>query len=478
MLKFSDYCAYDATGLAELVRRGDVQPIELIDSAVDAIAALNPSLNAVSRVFRDLALDIVEASETDAPFRGVPLLLKDLGSSLSGIPTECGSRFFQGWTRNYDSEIVRRYKAAGFAILGKASTSELGTSGSSNTIASGTIKNPWDLTRTAGISSGGSAAAVAAGIVPIVHASDAAGSIRGPAAWCGLVGLKPTRGRISYAPDGGEYWCGMASHHVISRSVRDCAATLDCTAGFVLGDPHAAPSPARPFLEMMKQEPKPLRIGYTLQLPDGTPLKEEIKACIVATARLLEEMGHHVEASSPQWDIEPLQKAIDIVSMAALTESVQQRAKDTGQTPTEDMLERPNYWLFEQGKKLKAFDLLRATRALNTASRSFSRFFATFDIWLSPTMADTAPKLDFLDSSSADVELHYKRFYELYCFNPIYNASGLPAITLPLYSSADGLPIGIMFGAGFGREAILLSLAAQLETAQPWASRKPSRSSF
>jgi Amidase len=205
VLKFTEYCAYDAVGLAELVRRGDVQPTELIESALDAIAVLNPSLNAVSRVFPDLAMDIVEASKPDAPFRGVPLLLKDLGSSLSGIPTECGSRFFQGWTRNYDSEIVRRYKAAGFAILGKASTSELGTSGSSNTIATGTINNPWDLTRTAGISSGGSAAAVAAGIVPVAHATDAAGSIRGPAAWCGLVGLKPTRGRISYAPDGGEY---------------------------------------------------------------------------------------------------------------------------------------------------------------------------------------------------------------------------------------------------------------------------------
>jgi Asp-tRNA(Asn)/Glu-tRNA(Gln) amidotransferase A subunit family amidase len=476
MANFQEYHEYDAMGLADLVRRRQTSATELVECALSAIERLNPRLNAVVRILADAARSEARKTIPDGPFSGVPFLLKDTGVSLSGVPTEYGSRYFKNYTRPYDSEIVRRYKQAGFIIVGKANCSELGTSCSAETVATGPMCNPWDLERIAGISSGGSAAAVAAGIVPAAHATDAGGSIRGPAAWCGLVGLKPTRGRISYAPDAGEHWSGLATQHVVSRSVRDCAAILDCTAGPVSGDPHIAPLPERPFLAEVTTDPGVLRIGFTTEGPKGMAFEEETRASLFRTARALDDLGHQVEDASPAWDSALMGEAIGWIAACALSEAVTQREIETGVPPSVEMLECSNWTLLERGRKMSALDLMSALKKINAVSRPFAAFFESHDIWLTPTMGGLPPPLGHLDSSSSDVGILVTRFSELYRFNSIYNGSGLPAITLPLHSSRGGLPIGMMFGAGFGKEAILFRLAAQLERAMPWADRHPHHS--
>jgi amidase len=476
MATFEEYHEYDAVGLADLVRRREISATELVESALSAIERLNPRLNAVVRVLADAARGKASNAIPDRPFCGVPFLLKDNGVSLSGVPTEYGSRYFKNYTRPYDSEIVRRYKQAGLIIVGKANCSELGTSCSAETIATGSMRNPWDLQRIAGISSGGSAAAVAAGIVPAAHATDAGGSIRGPAAWCGLVGLKPTRGRISYAPDAGEHWNGLGSQHVVSRSVRDCAAILDCTAGPVAGDPHMAQPPERPFLAEVAIDPGALRIGFTSEGPKGMPFEEETRASLFTTVRALDDLGHQVEEASPTWDSVLMGEAIGCIAACALTELVTLREMETGVPPSPEMLEYSNWALLEQGRKMRALDLMAALKKANSVSRSFAAFFESHDIWLTPTMGGLAPPLGYLDSSSSEVGLLVIRFSELYRFNSIYNASGLPAMTLPLHSSRSGLPIGMMLGAGFGKEKTLFRLAGQLERAMPWADRHPAHS--
>jgi amidase len=473
MAIFNEYPDYDALGLAELVRRRELSASELVDTALNAIETLNPRLNAVVRILAESARTAAASALPEGPFRGVPMLLKDTGIFLAGVPTEYGSRYFKGFTREYDSEIVRRYKQAGFVILGKANCSELGTSCSADTVATGAMRNPWDIERIAGISSGGSAAAVASGMVPVAHATDAGGSIRGPAAWCGLVGLKPTRGRISYAPDAGEHWNGLATQHVVSRSVRDSAAILECTAGTVSGDPYRAPVGERGFLAEVTTEPGVLRAAFATEGPDGKKFAEPMRTSVIATARLLEDLGHEVEEVSPTWDSSLMGEAIGSIAACALAETVTRRERETGTAPSEETLEQANLSFLARGRSMSALDLMDALRKVNIVSRRFASFFETHDVWLTPTMGDVAPPLGFLDSSSSDVDLLVKRFSELYRFNSIYNASGLPAITLPLHVSPGGLPIGVMLGAGFGKEGLLLRLAGQLERAAPWDSAHP-----
>ena len=471
MAAFKEYRDYDGLGLADLVRRRQVSIAELVESARQAIERLNPRLNAVVTVLVEATEGAKPQGDADGPFRGVPFLLKDTGVSLANVPTEYGSRYFKGYTRSYDSEIVRRYKDAGLIIIGKTNCSELGSSCSAENAANGRMHNPWDLQRIPGISSGGSAAAVAAGIVPIAHGTDAGGSIRGPAAWCGLVGLKPTRGRISYAPDAGEHWSGLGTQHVVARTVRDSAAVLDCTAGPVAGDPYSAPLPERPFLTEVSADPGKLRIGFAANGPNQAPFAEETRAAVIETARSLAHLGHEVDESSPNWDPTLMGEAMGCIAACAATELVSQRELETGVPPSPQTLEQSNLALLAQGRKLSAMDLVQARKKINTVSRPFAAYFESHDVWLTPTMGDVAPPLGFLDSNSPDVELLIKRFSELYRFNSIYNASGLPAITLPLHASRDGLPIGMMFGAGFGKEALLFRLAGQLERAIPWRDR-------
>ncbi len=470
---FEDYAKHDALGLAALVRRREVSPRELIESALAAIEALNPRLNAVIAVLEQQALAAAEGGLSEGPFAGVPFLLKDLVVSHAGLPTNCGSRFFAGWTRDFDSEILRRWKRAGLIVIGKTNTPELGSSGSTEPVAGGATHNPWSPDHTPGGSSGGSAAAVAAGIVPMAHANDAGGSIRGPASCCGLVGLKPTRGRNPLGPDAGELWNGLVTEHVVTRSVRDCAALLDCTAGSDLGDPHQTPPPARPFLAEVGAPVEPLRIGAAVTGTRTARFSPEATEAVEKTAKQLEALGHSVEVAEPDYDVEALGEVFMTIFAAATAHAIEDHAAATGQTPSPDNLERNNLWLLERGRTLSAIDLERALAGLNRATRDFARFFADYDVWLTPTMATPPPRLGHLYADVEDVPLFFERLWTFNPLNSIYNASGQPAISLPLHMSEAGLPIGVMLGAGFGGESLLFRLSAQLEAALPWASRHP-----
>jgi amidase len=473
MSTFSDYKSFDAVGLAKLIQDGEITPEEAVASAMKAIDDLNPALNAVTTVFAERALAAARAELPAGPLRGVPFLVKDLTVSIAGVPTNCGSRFFQGWTRDFDSEILKRWRAAGLIVVGKTNTPELGSSGSTEPVATGATHNPWSLDHTPGGSSGGSAAAVAAGIVPAAHANDAGGSIRGPASCCGLVGLKPTRGRNSLGPDASEYWNGMVVEHVVTRSVRDSAAILDATAGPLAGDPYMAPPPARPFLDEVLRDPGRLRIAFATRDPIGRDFDPNCLRATTQTAQLLEDLGHHVEEASPTWDLEVFGATVMNVFAAAVARDIEERSADTGIPPSNDVIEKNNLWLWERGRSLSAIDMLRAIGGLNTVSRQFAPFFEEYDAWLTPTMAQLPPKLGYLFADVDDVELFFERLWRFNPFNSIYNATGLPAISLPLHMSEDGLPVGMMLGSRFGEEALLFRIAGQLERALPWRDRHP-----
>lgn len=472
-LSLAEYADHDGLALGQLVRSSAVSAAELMEAALAAVDQLNPQLNAVVRGMRPEAEAAISAGLPDGPYRGVPFLLKDLAPTYAGVPTDGGSRFFKGIICSYDSELVQRWKQAGLVMVGKTNTPECGSSGSTEPVATGPTHNPWALGHTPGGSSGGSAAAVAAGIVPAAHASDGGGSIRGPASCCGLVGLKPTRGRNSLAPVAGEVWQGFVAEHVVSRSVRDTAALLDATAGYCPGDPHIAPPPARPFLAEIGADAGRLRIGVALHAAAGQRFHPDAKAAVARAALLLADLGHEVEESSPSYDAPLLLDAFMTFFAAGVGYAVEEHAAETGQTPSVELLERNNLWLWKRSKLIGCVDYLRAVSQANAVTRQFARFFGNYDVWLTPTMAEPPPPHGYLNADADDVEEFFQRLWR---FNPaswVYNATGNPAITLPLHWNAAGLPIGVMLGGGFGTEAMLLRVSAQLEAAAPWRHRHP-----
>ena len=473
MMSLTEYADQDAVGIAELVRRGEVSAGEVVGTALAAIAALNPKLNAVINVMEDEAGSQVAALAPGAPFAGVPILLKDLGVSYAGVPTHCGSRLFHGWTRDHDSEILRRWKGAGLVALGKTNTPELGQAATTEPVTEGPTHNPWKLGVTPGGSSGGSAAAVAAGMVAVAHASDGGGSIRGPASCCGLVGIKPTRGRNPLGPDAGDTLNGLVAEHVVSRSVRDSAALLDVTAGPDVGDPYVAPPPRRPFAEEAGTSPSRLRIGFSTGAPPGHPVDAECVRGLEATARLLEELGHQVEEAAPTHDLELLGDIYMTLIAAYSTAAIEEGAAMLGRTPSADNLEQVHLYLMERGRAMPATELVDALDGINGVVREFAGFFERHDVWLTPTMATLPPKHGYLDVNMNEIDVYFERVWTFNTAGPIYNVSGNPAISLPLHWSAEGLPVGMMFGGRFGDEATLFRLAAQIEAAKPWRERPP-----
>jgi amidase len=470
---FADYASYDGLGLAELVANRDVQPIELVNEAIARAEAVNPKLNAVVYADNERAREAAQQALPEGPFRGVPFFLKDILGFAKGMPTRQGAEFMPAIPSDHDSLFTARLRNAGLIFLGKTNTPEFGLVPTTESRLYGTCRNPWNLERSSGGSSGGSAALVAAGVVPLAHANDGGGSIRIPASCCGLVGLKPTRGRVSYAPEFGDAVDGLAIDLVVSRSVRDTAAALDVVAGNVQGDPYWAPPPDR-YLEGIRSQPKKLRIAVASTKSNGNPLHPDCLAAVKRAARLCEEQGHAVEEGMPELDMPALMPAFMAIWTGNLAAGIDLIAQLTGQSATEDKFEGLTWGLYELGRQVSASQYLNAKGVLAQCGRAAARFHERYDVWLTPTLATPPAKLGTIPMEERDPMKSFAPLAEYVPFTALQNVTGQPAINLPLSWNAEGLPIGVQFVGRFGEELSLLQLAAQLEEAQPWGNRRPS----
>ena len=459
-----DYDRFDALGLAELIRRGDVKTSEVVDEALARIEARNGDVNAVVRLIEP------DVDVPDGPFAGVPFLIKDLYAHVKGVPTTNGSAFFADYVSDHDVELVARYRRAGLVLIGKTNTPELGANASTEPRLFGPTRNPWNLSYSAGGSSGGAAAAVAAGMVPFAHATDGGGSIRIPASCCGLFGLKPTRARVSPGPDVGEGWGGMSVGHAVTRSVRDSAALLDATAGPLPGDPYAAPAPARPFLDEVGAPVGRLRIALSTTAADGSPVDPECVEAAESAARLCEHLGHLVQEAAPTFE-EASFAARGTVVCVNTAATIDERAAVLGREPGPDDIEPLTAAMVAAGRAVTGPQYVSAMRAIHRAGRRSAAFFADYDVMLTPTMAITPQPLGVLDPMKpAEMGPILGRAV---AFTAQWNATGQPAMSVPLHWTAEGLPVGVQFAARFGDEATLFRLAAQLEEAAPWTNRRP-----
>ncbi len=474
MAAFKEYADYDALGLGELIAKKQVTPQEVLEAAIERIEALNPKINAVVQKSYDEARAVIRAGLPSGPLAGVPYLMKDLYTWQKGARVGNGSRLYDGFVADHDFTLVERYKAAGLVILGRTNTPEFGLNAATEPVVNGPTRNPWNLERSAGGSSGGAAAAVAAGMVPAAHGTDGGGSIRIPAANCGLFGLKPNRGRNPAGPDVGEGWSGLACGHALTRSVRDSAAFLDATSGPAPGDPYWAPPPARPFLQEVGAKPGKLRIALKKKTITGTPVDPECVKGVEAAGRLCEELGHRVEEAMPDFDFVGLRWAMGVIISANLRNGLDARLDALKRTQKEDDVERITALWAEQGRRHTARDYARALVIVHGVGRRFGEFFRKYDVLLSPTVAEPPLPLGTTDMMSNDLDAYNERLFRLIPFTPQFNVSGGPAASIPLYWTPDGLPVGIQFGADFGNEAVLFRLAAQLEQAQPWRQKRPS----
>jgi amidase len=470
-----DLADLDGLGQAGLVADGTCTPTDLVEAAIERIERINPQINAVIVPLFERALAEAAGPLPEGPYRGVPLLLKDLGCHVAGVTVFGGTRFLRDrkWSSPTDSFLAERLRAAGFIFVGKTNTPELGLSPTTEPETFGATRNPWDPTRIVGGSSGGSAAAVAAGLTPLAHAGDGGGSIRNPAGACGLVGLKPSRARTSVGPEVGEGWAGCTTEHVITRSVRDAAAVLDCVAGPGTGDPYIAPPATRPFLDELGQDPGRLRVGCFVR-NDFTPAHPESGAAVKIAADLLAALGHEVHDTYPEALDEPdLGESTSMAVAASVAKDLEVMGRDAGEPVGASDVEATTWAMAERGRAISATEYLHCVAELHAYGRRLRSWWreqpgeAGYDILITPTMAEPAPLIGSL--KGADVE----RIIRLVPYTMPYNVSGQPAIGLPLHWTAEGLPVGIQLVARYGGEDLLLRLASQLEAAQPWVGRRP-----
>lgn len=463
----------DALDQAELVRRREIKPIELVDAAIARIERLNPLLNAVITPMYDEARAVALGHLPVGTFTGVPFLLKDLVAAYRGVRLAAGTRMLHDFVPNYDSELVLRLKKAGLIILGKTNTPELGGHVTTEPALFGPTRNPWNLTRSTGGSSGGSAAAVAAGLVPMAHANDAAGSIRIPASCCGLFGLKPTRARNSLGPDFGDWCNGLAEEHAVTRTVRDSAALLDATAGPSLGDPYWPAPPERPFLQEVSAPNRKLRIAFTTRAPNGVPVHPDCVAATIDAANLCAESGHEMEEAMLPVNGEEFVDTFATVFACGVAGNIEALRKALYPPPSLDLLEPLNRFMFRKGSSYTLPAYLGALTTLQRMTREIAPFFTQYDAWLTPTLAAPPPPLGtFAVTESTPAERVYDRVFAFIPFTLICNATGQPGMTVPLYWNDENLPIGTHFTGRYGDEATLFRLAGQLERARGWAHRK------
>lgn len=468
----SDIAQLDALAQAALVRVGDVRPGELVEAAIERIERINPRLNCVVTPLYEQARTVATGEPLDGPFAGVPFLLKDLLAEYAGAPMTEGSRLLVGYVPDYDSELVRRLKASGLIILGKTNTPEFGILGTTEPHLFGPTRNPWDSERMVGGSSGGSAAAVAAGLVPMAHANDGGGSIRIPASCCGVFGLKPTRARNPLGPAHGDLMSGLVTEHAATRSVRDSAALLDATAGPDLGDPYWAPPAAGTFLAEVGRDPGSLRIAFSVESPTGTPVHPDCAEAARNAAVLCQELGHSVQEAKPPLDPQRLSAAFDVVWSAGIAATVESWCRRLGKPLASDAIEPLTRAVYERGIMQTAAGYLLAIEELQRMARAVAVFHGTFDLWLTPTVSSPPLPLGWFDSVPGNPLRGYERDAEFCPFTPVQNFTGQPAMSIPLVWNADGLPVGVHFAARYGDEATLFRLAGQLEQARPWAEQR------
>jgi amidase len=466
----------DATAQAELVRAQVLSPLELVEHAITRIVAVNPQLNAViSPRFESGRAEAVSARLPDGPFRGVPFLLKDLDAYSAGDPYHCGIYALKraGWKADRDSHLAAKFRRAGLISLGKTNTPELGLAVTTEPAAYGVTRNPWNPAHSTGGSSGGSAAAVASGMVPAAHASDGGGSIRIPASECGLVGLKPSRGRVSLGPDYGEYWAGLVISSVVTRSIRDTAAMLDAICEPMPGDPYVAPTPARPFRAEVGEDPGSLRVGVLRNLV-AFEIHEDCRQAAEVARVALERLGHRVEESQPAAldDSDFTQHLLNVVTSWTAA-SLDEWGLKLGRPLGPEDVEPPTWAATEIGRAITAAQYVAALEALSRYTRRMASWWAEgFDVLVTPTIAVPPPLLGELAATTED-PLGLIKSLPVVPFTAPFNVTGQPAISLPLHWNRAGLPIGVQLVAAYGREDVLLRLAAQLERALPWSDRLP-----
>ena len=483
-----EFIGYDAIGLSELIRKGDVTPAELLDIIIDRIEKINPKINAVIYKMYDqahaAAIDMISGTKapkiSDSIFFGVPFLLKNLFVECKDTPFTDGSRSVRGYTSKLDSEIVERHKANGLIIVGKSNSSEFGILTTAEPTCYGPTYNPWDLSLTPGGSSGGAAAAVASGIMPMAHGSDGGGSIRIPASCCGVVGLKPTRGRNPLGPLFGDVCGGILHEHGLTRTVRDSAALLDVTSGPELGDPYYAPPKKGPYLTEVGRNTGKLKIGLLSRVPDGwneeTALHPDCEAAVKDAALLCEDLGHTVEEiSSDQLVFPDLPQNFIILFISFVGHAFAYWERELGKKIKQDEVESVTWELYQESLKTTGASYLVAMENLQRFSRKLAVWYhkGNYDLLLSPTMRIPPTKIGAFDPTPEDPMKSISIALSFVAFTRTQNITGQPAMSVPLYWNEDEIPIGVQFAGRFGDEATLFRLAGQLEQARPWADKKP-----
>jgi amidase len=462
-----DLAYLDATAQAELVRKKEVQPIELVEAAIERIQRLNPTLNAVITPMYDLARQHAAGKLPDGPFKGVPFLLKDIMASYAGVRMAMGSKLLQNFVPDHDSELVVRLKQAGLIMLGKTNLPEFGILPTTEPKLFGACRNPWDTGRITGGSSGGAAAAVAAGMVPMAHANDGGGSIRIPASCCGVFGLKPTRARNPLGPDFGDMISGLVVEHAVTRSVRDSAALLDATAGPDVGDPYWAPPPERPYLAEVGVDPGTLKIAFATRATTDVKVHADCVRAAEETAKLCADLGHTVEEARLPINGDMESYGFSVLWSAGCGATI----KALG--GTQEQVEPLTWTLKEMSDNFSAADYVQALMILQRISRDVARFLLNYDVLLTPTLAEPPLLLGSFNSSPENPLQGLERSASFACFTQLCNITGQPGMSLPLFWNEDNLPVGVHFTGRFGDEATLFRLAAQLEEARPWAKRRP-----
>jgi amidase len=463
----------DATAQADLVRRGEVSPSELVEAAIARITAVNPELDAVIRTRFDAARKEAAGDLPDGPFRGVPMLLKDLGCTVEGEVTAFGLGPLRELAIPVTSYLAAQFRSAGFIALGRTNVPELGTTVTTEPRSFPAARNPWDPRHSTGGSSGGSAAAVASGMVAVAHANDGGGSIRIPASECGLVGLKPTRGRVSQGPVTGEAWAGSTIDGSVTRTVRDAAGVLDVISGLMPGDPYYAPPLPRPLAQEVGADPGRLRIGFLDRTGvDGYLDDPECRAAVANAAALLESLGHHVEQSAPAAMFEPeIARHFNTIIAADTEATLQAFEMLIGRPIADDEIEPRNAAYRDAGRTLSAAAYLQSRAWLGMWARRMADWWTSHDLLLTPTLGAPPPELGWFTAAGPEEE--GPRIASFIPYTPQFNMTGQPAISLPLHWTPGGLPVGVQLVASYGREDLLVRVASQLEQAAPWSHRHP-----